>query len=181
MRPLIGNGQALGMRETTRKFGRLTAVMAVIALLAAACSGDGGSDPDPGDAATGSEADDGATDPATDDDASSEEPAADAEEVVIGAIWPQSGLFEFNGLATLAGAEAAVEDINNAGGIASLGGATLRMVDVDAGSDPEAASSAAERLLRDEPVAVAGAWLSSLGGERGDGTCWCLVGDGVVR
>lgn len=162
MRPLIGTRQGVGMRETTRKFGRLTAVMAVIAVLGAACSGSGDSDPSAADAATGSDAADDATDPATDDDAASEEPAADAGEVVIGAIWPQSGLFEFNGKATLAGAEAAVEDINNAGGIASLGGATLRMVDVDAGSDPEEASSAAERLLRDEPVAVAGAWLSSL-------------------
>lgn len=130
---------------------RLAGVLAVAGLLASACG--------TGDAAT----QDGASTPA--DAAATSESGGGAgtgEEIVIGGLWPQSGLFEFNGNATLDGALAAVEDINAAGGIASMGGAHLRMVDVDAGSTPEDASSAASRLLREEPVAIAGAWLSSL-------------------
>lgn len=126
---------------TNTSWQRTTAALVTAALVSAGCaaSSSGAQDEDattPGEAAAG--------------------------EVVIGGLWPQSGLFEFNGKATLAGARAAVEDINAAGGIASLGGAELRLVDVDAGDSPEKASSAASRLLREEPVAVAGAWLSSL-------------------
>lgn len=131
---------------------RTLAIVTAVGLLASACGGGSAASSDDGDA------------PAATGAAASADPAggASADEVVIGGLWPQSGLFEFNGKATLDGAKAAVEDINAAGGIASLGGAHLRLVDVDAGSTPEDASSAASRLLREEPVAIAGAWLSSL-------------------
>jgi branched-chain amino acid transport system substrate-binding protein len=95
---------------------------------------------------------------------SGEGSAANAgDEVVIGAAWPLSGAFGYNGEAVLAGAEAAVADINEAGGIESLDGAELKLTSVDAGATPESASSAVNRLLRDESmVAIAGSWLSSL-------------------
>ena len=85
------------------------------------------------------------------------------DEVVIGTVWPMSGTFSFVGSAEVAGATKAVEDINAAGGIASLCGATLRLAIYDAGGSAEEAATAVERLLDDEPgvSAIAGSWLSS--------------------
>ena len=85
------------------------------------------------------------------------------DEVVIGTVWPMSGTFSFVGSAEIAGATKAVEDINAAGGIESLCGATLRLAIYDAGGSAEDAATAVERLLDDEPEvsAIAGSWLSS--------------------
>lgn len=85
------------------------------------------------------------------------------DEVVIGTVWPMSGTFSFVGSAEIAGASKAVEDINAAGGIESLCGATLRLAIYDAGGSAEEAATAVERLLDDEPgvSAIAGSWLSS--------------------
>lgn len=85
------------------------------------------------------------------------------DEVVIGTVWPMSGTYGFVGSAEIAGATKAVEDINAAGGIESLCGATLRLAIYDAGGSAEEAATAVERLLDDEPEvsAIAGSWLSS--------------------
>ena len=85
------------------------------------------------------------------------------DEVVIGTVWPMSGTFSFVGSAEIAGATKAVEDINAAGGIESLCGATLRLAVYDAGGSAGDAATAVERLLDDEPdvSAIAGSWLSS--------------------
>jgi len=85
------------------------------------------------------------------------------DEVVIGTVWPMSGTFSFVGDAEIAGATKAVEDINAAGGVESLCGATLRLATYDAGGSAEEAATAVERLLDDEPdvSAIAGSWLSS--------------------
>ena len=85
------------------------------------------------------------------------------DEVVIGTVWPMSGTFSFVGSAEIAGASKAVDDINAAGGIESLCGATLRLAIYDAGGSAEDAATAVERLLDDEPEvsAIAGSWLSS--------------------
>lgn len=92
---------------------------------------------------------------------SGEQGAGDA--IVIGTAWPLSGAFGYNGEAVLAGAKAAVAQINADGGIKSLDGAKLELANVDAGATPQSATSAVNRLLRDEAVvAVAGSWLSSL-------------------
>lgn len=93
-------------------------------------------------------------------------PAAEddgTETVVIGAAWPLSGPFAFNGNAVLDGAQAAVDDINEAGGIEALGGAHLELRVVDAGSSAAESVASADRLVNDEDVvAVMGSWLSSL-------------------
>ena len=85
------------------------------------------------------------------------------DEVVIGTVWPMSGTYGFVGSAEIAGATKAVDDINAAGGIESLCGATLRLAIYDAGGSAEEAATAVERLLDDEPEvsAIAGSWLSS--------------------
>lgn len=99
-----------------------------------------------------------------DDDGAAAEGGGGGEEVLIGAAWPQSGSFAFQGKASLAGAEAAVKDINDAGGVKALDGAKLRLDSVDVGDAPEDATSAVNRFLtRNEgTVAVVGSWLSSL-------------------
>jgi branched-chain amino acid transport system substrate-binding protein len=90
--------------------------------------------------------------------------AAPPKEVKMGLIVPLSGPWARQGDLCRKGAEMAVEDVNNAGGIKSLGGAKLKLVVADAGDTPEKAKNAAQRLVSQEPDMVAGqgAWLSSL-------------------
>lgn len=89
--------------------------------------------------------------------------AAGSGEVRIALLTPLSGQWARQGQLEKIGAEMAVEDANKAGGIAALGGAQLRLVTADTGNSVEQASSAAQRLVSQEPDLVAGigAWLSS--------------------
>jgi branched-chain amino acid transport system substrate-binding protein len=61
------------------------------------------------------------------------------------------------------GADMAIEDINRAGGIKSMGGARMRLLVVDAGDNAEKAKNAAQRLVAQETdvVGATGSWLSS--------------------
>lgn len=83
--------------------------------------------------------------------------------VKIAVVSEQSGLFARTGTMIKIGAVMAVEDINKAGGIKSLGGRKLELVVEDAGDSIERARSAAQRLLsqHSDVVAGTGAWLSS--------------------
>jgi len=130
----------------------MIAVLAVFSLVAAAC----GNDDDSGATETGGDDTSSAAD-------TPDENANCVDEVVIGTVWPMSGTFSFAGDATVAGATKAVDDINSAGGIESLCGATIRLAVFDAGSSAEEAATAVERLLDDEAnvSAIAGSWLSS--------------------
>ncbi len=89
-------------------------------------------------------------------------PPAPAE-VRIALIVPLSGPWARNGQLKRAGAELAVEEINQQGGIKALGGARLRLDVADAGDTVEKAVSAAQRLLSatPKPAAGIGSWLSS--------------------
>jgi branched-chain amino acid transport system substrate-binding protein len=61
------------------------------------------------------------------------------------------------------GARMAIDDINNAGGIKSLGGAKLRLIEYDTGDSAEKAKDAAQRMIAQEPDLVGGfgCWLST--------------------
>jgi branched-chain amino acid transport system substrate-binding protein len=61
------------------------------------------------------------------------------------------------------GADMAVADCNEQGGIKSMGGAKLEIVYADAGDSTEKAKNAAQRLLSDQPdlAGGTGCWLSS--------------------
>jgi branched-chain amino acid transport system substrate-binding protein len=85
------------------------------------------------------------------------------KEVKIALIGPLSGPWARQGDLIRKGAEMAVDDINAAGGITSLGGAKLKLVVADTGDSPEKAKNAAQRLVAQEPDLVAGegSWLSS--------------------
>src|ERR671936_476270 len=88
---------------------------------------------------------------------------AQQKEVRVAMIAPMSGPWARQGELMKKGADMAIEDINNAGGIKSLGGAKMRLVVVDAGDSAERAKNAAQRLVAQETdvVGATGAWLSS--------------------
>jgi branched-chain amino acid transport system substrate-binding protein len=89
--------------------------------------------------------------------------SAQTKEVKIALIAPLSGPWARQGDLVKKGAEMAVDDINAAGGIKSLGGAKIKLVIADTGDTAEKAKNAAQRLVAQEPDLVAGegAWLSS--------------------
>ena len=89
--------------------------------------------------------------------------SAQPKEVKVAVIAPISGPWARQGQLIQMGAEMAVDEINQKGGIKSLGGAKLRLVVADAGDSAEKAKNAAQRLISQEPdlVGGTGAWLST--------------------
>jgi len=88
---------------------------------------------------------------------------AQARDIKVAVIAPLSGPWARQGELMLKGATMAVEDINTAGGIQSLGGAHVTLVTLDAGDSAEKAKNAAQRMVSQDPdlVGATGAWLSS--------------------
>jgi branched-chain amino acid transport system substrate-binding protein len=88
---------------------------------------------------------------------------AQQKEVKVAVIAPISGPWARQGQLIQAGAEMAVDEINQKGGIKSLGGAKLKLIVADAGDSAEKAKNAAQRLTAQEPdlVGGTGAWLST--------------------
>ncbi|MEM4934169.1 MAG: ABC transporter substrate-binding protein, partial [Desulfurococcaceae archaeon] len=86
------------------------------------------------------------------------------KEITIGIIEPLTGKYAIFGQEAVWAAELVVDVINNElGGIKSLGGAKLRLVVEDAGTSPEEARLAAERLITaHKPNIVLGAYISRL-------------------
>lgn len=89
--------------------------------------------------------------------------AQNPAEVKVAVLAPMSGPWARQGILARMGAEMAVDDINNSGGIRSLGGAKMKLVIYDAGDSAERAKNAAQRMVAQEPdlVGGSGAWLSS--------------------
>src|SRR4030067_408484 len=86
-----------------------------------------------------------------------------AEEIVIGSVLPLTGTMASIGGYCKNGQDLAVADINAAGGIQSLGGAKLKLVEGDLQSDPTLAVTETERIIKTyNPVALIGAYSSSL-------------------
>jgi len=67
--------------------------------------------------------------------------------VTIAAIFPLSGSLSYFGTTSLQAVQLAAQDINNAGGIKSLGGANISIVPVDSTSDATQAYSIVQNLL----------------------------------
>ena len=82
--------------------------------------------------------------------------AQQAATVKIGVVIPLSGAFASTGENIKAGADLAIEDINQAGGIKALGGAKLELVVADAEDSADKAKNAAQRLLSRERDLVGG-------------------------
>ena len=88
---------------------------------------------------------------------------AQAKAVKMAMIAPLSGPWARQGQLMRMGADMAIEEINEQGGIKALGGAKLEIVYADAGDSTEKAKNAAQRLLArtTDLIGGTGAWLSS--------------------
>ncbi len=88
---------------------------------------------------------------------------AQPKEVQIAMLVPLSGPWAREGILERMGAEMAVDDVNNAGGIKSMGGAKLKLLEFDTQDSAEKAKDAAQRMLAQNPDLVGGfgCWLST--------------------
>ena len=85
------------------------------------------------------------------------------KEIVVASMWPRSGSLASIGLLTDQGVTAAATLINDMGGIQSLGGAKIKLIHVDATSDPKTAAEEAERVINIyQPVAIIGNYASAI-------------------
>jgi branched-chain amino acid transport system substrate-binding protein len=77
--------------------------------------------------------------------------------IILGSLQPLSGPVSFLGVETQAGINLAIDQINAAGGIKSLGGAKIKLVSADSSSsDVSAATVAMGQLVSDNPSAIIG-------------------------
>jgi branched-chain amino acid transport system substrate-binding protein len=90
-------------------------------------------------------------------------PAFAAEAVNVGVVVPLSGANAQFGINSRNGIELAADQINKAGGIATLGGAKINLIIADSTSTPTTAASVAQRLIaQNNVIAILGAFASSL-------------------
>jgi len=88
--------------------------------------------------------------------------AAAAKDVNVGVLYPTSGSDARFGQMCLNAIKLAVDDINNAGGIKSMGGAKINIAFADIQSDAAVTRNQAERLMATENLAVAtGCYVST--------------------
>jgi len=84
-------------------------------------------------------------------------------EIMIGQIHPLSGFLAFDGQEMRNAVMYGIQQVNDAGGIKSLGGAKLRLLDADSEGKPDKAISEVERLVRGGAVALTGCYQSAVG------------------
>ncbi|NUB13475.1 ABC transporter substrate-binding protein [Azospirillum brasilense] len=82
--------------------------------------------------------------------------------VKIGILQPVTGALAHDGDLGRVGAEMAINEINAAGGIKSLGGAKIEMVFGDARSTPEAGTQEVERMQAEGVCAIVGGFASPI-------------------
>jgi branched-chain amino acid transport system substrate-binding protein len=82
--------------------------------------------------------------------------------VKIGVLHPVTGFLAYSGNLCRLGAQVAIDEINAAGGIKSLGGVKLQAVLGDAQSKPEAGVAEVERMNEEGVSAIVGAYASAI-------------------
>jgi len=83
------------------------------------------------------------------------------QSIPIGIVEPETGTFAIFGTEAVAAAQIAVDDINAAGGIKSMGGATLTLIPQDSQSTVDGASAGAQKLVSVDHVPIlVGAYVS---------------------
>ncbi len=87
---------------------------------------------------------------------------AEAAPVKLGVVHPVTGFLQFSGTQCRFGAETAIEEINAAGGIQSLGGAKIEPVLGDAQSKPEVGAAEVEKFEEAGVSAIVGAFSSGI-------------------
>ena len=85
-----------------------------------------------------------------------------ASAVKIGVLHPVTGFLAYSGNLSRLGAQMAIDDINKAGGIRSLGGAQLQPVLGDAQSKPEVGAAEVEKMNEQGVSAIVGAYASAI-------------------
>lgn len=88
---------------------------------------------------------------------------AQARPIKIGLVHPVTGFLAFSGQQSRVGAQMAIDEINAAGGIKSMGGAKLEAMLGDAQSKPEVGVSVVEKMHEDGAVAFIGCFSSAIG------------------
>jgi branched-chain amino acid transport system substrate-binding protein len=81
-------------------------------------------------------------------------------DILVGSLHPITGPTAVDGLSIANGFLLALQQKNEAGGIKSLGGAQMRIILMDTESKPKVGEAAAEKLIRDGCVALAGSYNS---------------------
>ena len=84
------------------------------------------------------------------------------EEVLIGCVYPLSGPAAREGWHAHNGVLLAVEDINNSGGIRSLGGAKLKLLVGDCVVDPSKGMTETEKMIKAGVSVMFGCFMSSI-------------------
>jgi branched-chain amino acid transport system substrate-binding protein len=87
---------------------------------------------------------------------------AQAKSVKVGVLHPVTGALAYSGQQCRLGALMAIEDINKAGGIKSLGGAKIEAMLGDAQSSPQAGTAEIEKMNEAGVCAVVGAFASAI-------------------
>jgi branched-chain amino acid transport system substrate-binding protein len=87
---------------------------------------------------------------------------AQAKAVKVGVLHPVTGALAYSGQQCRLGALMAIEDINKAGGIKSLGGAKIEAMLGDAQSNPQAGTAEIEKMNEAGVCAVVGAFASAI-------------------
>ena len=82
--------------------------------------------------------------------------------IMIGSLHPISGDLAADGQQMDNGAKLAVEAINKAGGIQSLGGRKLKLLSGDTQGEPDVGQSEAERLIQEGAVGLVGTYQSDV-------------------
>jgi len=87
---------------------------------------------------------------------------AQAAPVRVGVLHPVTGFLAYSGNLARLGAKLAIDDINAAGGIRSLGGARIEAHLGDAQSKPEVGASEVEKMNEQGVSAIVGAYASAI-------------------
>ena len=87
---------------------------------------------------------------------------AQTKPIKVGVLHPVTGALAYSGSQCRMGALMAIEDINNAGGIKSMGGARLEALLGDAQSQPQAGAAEVEKMNEAGVSAVVGAFASAI-------------------
>jgi branched-chain amino acid transport system substrate-binding protein len=85
-----------------------------------------------------------------------------ATPVKLGVLHPVTGFLAYSGGLSRLGAQMAIDDINAAGGIKSLGGTKLQAVLGDAQSKPEVGAAEVEKMNEQGCAAIVGAYASAI-------------------
>jgi neutral amino acid transport system substrate-binding protein len=147
------------MRITKMK--RAVACAAALALTLTACGGNG--DDEPAETETPTETDDGEAE-TEDDDGETDEQAASRNEgdgrLTVGTLLPETGSLAFLGPPEFAGAELAVQEINEAGGVL---GEDVTLIQGDSGdTTTDVANQTVDRLLSEDADVIVGAASSAV-------------------